>query len=73
MSGSAGGSRMTPGARFALRLVVGVGLLALILSRMGLPTIGRGLGPGTLAGDVFLDLDFEWHIGWVFRFGLVWS
>jgi hypothetical protein len=41
---------LTPGARFALRLVVGVGLLALILSRMGLPTIGRGLGPGTLAG-----------------------
>lgn len=50
MSGSAGGSRLTPGARFALRLVVGVCLLALILSRMGLPTVGRGLGPGTLAG-----------------------
>ena len=50
MSGTAAGSRFTPGARFALRLVVGVGLLVLILSRMGLPTIGRGLGPGTLAG-----------------------
>jgi len=50
MSGSEGGSRLAPGTRFALRLVVGVGLLALILSRMGLPTIGRGLGPGTLAG-----------------------
>ncbi|HSE68125.1 MAG TPA: lysylphosphatidylglycerol synthase transmembrane domain-containing protein [Gemmatimonadales bacterium] len=34
----------------AFRLLVGVAVLALILSRMGLQTIGRGLGPGTLAG-----------------------
>lgn len=50
MTAAAGGSRLTPQARFALRLVVGVGVLALILSRMGLQTIGHGLGPSTLAG-----------------------
>ncbi len=50
MSESAGGPRLTPRARFTLRLVVGVCLLVLILSRVGLPTLGRGLGPETLAG-----------------------
>jgi glycosyltransferase 2 family protein len=56
MTGSVGGSRLTPRARFILRLVVGVGVLALILSRMGLQSIGRGLGPGTLAGVLIAAL-----------------